>query len=149
MLFRSHVVGEVSPALQAEWVSRSTVPISWSGLVRREQIPEIDRAAHLLFSADIHPACPNSVVEALACALPVVSFDTGSLAELVSPDVGFIGPYGSDSWKLQPPHVNGLVLGSESILKDWLGFSLAARQRAENMFGLENMLDQYLEVLLG
>ena len=142
------IVGEVSPALKAEWMSKNKVPLIWSGLVRREQIPDIDRAAHLLFSADVHPACPNSVVEALACGLPVVAFDTGSLTELVSSEVGYVGAYGSDSWKLQPPDVNGLVLGAESILKDWPKFSRAARQRAENLFGLENMLDKYLEVLL-
>jgi glycosyltransferase involved in cell wall biosynthesis len=143
------VVGEVSEALQATWTNRSAVPLRWSGLVRREQIPAIDRSAHLLFSADVHPACPNSVVEALACGLPVVSFDTGSLAELVTPEVGFVGPYGSDSWKLEPPDVAGLVAGAETVLKDWPKFSLAARKRAESLFGLERMVDQYLEVLLG
>jgi glycosyltransferase involved in cell wall biosynthesis len=142
------VVGEVSPALMASWEAKSRVPLHWSGLVRREAIPAIDRAAHLLFSADVHPACPNSVVEALACGLPVVAFDTGSLAELVTPETGFVGPYGSDSWKLEPPDIAGLVSGAETVLKDWPGFSLAARQRAEQLFGLERMTDQYLEALL-
>ncbi len=143
------VVGEVSQALKSEWMAKSRVPVLWSGLVKREDIPDIDRSAHLLFSADVHPACPNSVVEALACGLPVVAFDTGSLTELVSAEAGFVGPYGSDSWKLQPPIIDGLVTGAESILNQWSAFSLAARKRAESLFGLEHMLDQYLEVLLG
>jgi glycosyltransferase involved in cell wall biosynthesis len=143
------VVGAVSPSLQKTWVERSSVPLRWSGLVRSDQIPALDRSAHLLFSADVHPACPNSVIEALACGLPVVSFDTGSLSELVTPDVGFVSPYGSDSWKLEPPDIAGLVAGAESVLKDWPRFSLAARERAENLFGLELMVAQYLEALLG
>ena len=143
------VVGEVSPALKAHWEKQSTIPLVWSGLVAREQIPSIDRSAHLLFSADVQPACPNSVIEALACGLPVVSFDTGSLSELVTPDTGFIGAYGSNSWKLEPPDVTGLVRGAENVLADWTTFSQAARKRAESLFGLERMVDQYLEVLLG
>ncbi len=143
------VVGEVSPALRDEWTARSSAPIRWAGLVKREEIPALMRAAHLLFSADVHPACPNSVIEALACGLPVVSFDTGSLTELVPPDCGFIAPYGSDSWKLQPPDVSGLVVGAETVLKDWPRFSAAARKHAEAAFGLENMVDAYLDVLLG
>lgn len=143
------VVGEVAPSLQAEWTARSSIPIRWAGLVKREDIPALMRGAHLLFSADIHPACPNSVIEALACGLPVVSFDTGSLSELVTPDCGFIAPYGSDSWKLEPPDVAALAAGAELVLKDWPRFSAAARQRAETVFGLENMVDQYLGVLLG
>jgi glycosyltransferase involved in cell wall biosynthesis len=143
------VVGEVSPELKSAWTSKSAVSLRWSGVVRRDEIPALDRSAHLLFSADVHPACPNSVIEALACGLPVVSFDTGSLSELVSPEVGYVGPYGSNSWKLEPPDVTGLVLGAENVLKEWPKFSLAARARAETLFGLDQMVAHYLEVLLG
>jgi glycosyltransferase involved in cell wall biosynthesis len=143
------IVGEVAPALQAEWTARSAVPLRWVGLVKREEIPALMRSAHLLFSADIHPACPNSVIEALACGLPVVSFDTGSLAELVTPDCGAIAPYGSDSWKLQPPLVENLVSGAEAVLKGWPRFSAAARQRAVSAFGLKAMTEKYLDFLLG
>lgn len=143
------IVGEVAPALQAEWTARSAVPLRWAGLVKREEIPALMRSAHLLFSADIHPACPNSVIEALACGLPVVSFDTGSLSELVTPDCGFIAPYGSNSWKLQPPVVAGLVNGTEAVLKDWPHFSAAARQRAVAAFGVKEMTEKYLNILLG
>ena len=143
------VVGEVSVALKSEWASKSSVPIGWNGLVKREAIPALDRSAHLLFSADVHPACPNSVIEALACGLPVVAFDTGSLTELVTPDTGYVGPYGSNSWKLEPPDVTGLALGAENVLKNWSAFSLAARKRAQAVFGLEQMVDHYLEALLG
>ncbi len=143
------VVGEVGQALKTEWAARSSVPLRWAGLVEREQIPSLDHSAHLLFSADVHPACPNAVIEALACGLPVVSFDTGSLAELVRPDCGFVAPYGSDSWKLEVPDMAGLTAGAESVLKDWPRFSAAARKRAEAAFGLEMMVDKYLDVLLG
>ena len=143
------VVGEVAPALQAEWTARSVVPLRWVGLVKREEIPALMRAAHLLFSADIHPACPNSVIEALACGLPVVSFDTGSLTELVTPDCGFIAPYGSNAWKLQPPLVASLVSGAEAVLRDWPRFHAAARQRALAVFGIKAMTEQYLDILLG
>ena len=143
------VVGEVSETLKKVWTAKTALPLRWSGLVRREEIPAMDRSAHLLFSADVHPACPNSVIEALACGLPVVAFDTGSLKELVTPDSGFVGPYGSDSWKLERPDVPGLVPGAEQVLKDWTNFSQAARARAESLFGLEEMVDHYVEVLLG
>lgn len=143
------VAGEVSEPLKTEWAAKSAVPLKWAGLVTREAVPELMRSAHLLFSADVHPACPNSVIEALACGLPVVSFDTGSLSELVIPACGFIAPYGSNSWKLEAPDVDSLAAGAEIVLKDWANFSAAARKRAESAFGLEMMVDKYLDVLLG
>ncbi len=143
------VAGEVSAALKASWTARSSVPIRWAGLVASEQVPTLARSAHLFFSADVHPACPNSVIEALACGLPVVAFDTGALMELVPPDCGFIAPYGANSWKLEPPDVDGLAAGAQTVLADWPKFSTAARRRAESAFGLDAMIDRYLDVLLG
>jgi len=50
------IVGQVPPAVR-EWVERTAeIPILWPGLVPLDQIPIVDRSAHLLFAADIHPS---------------------------------------------------------------------------------------------
>jgi glycosyltransferase involved in cell wall biosynthesis len=149
MAVELQVVGEVEPSLQKSWESKIEFPILWTGKVPRERIPEIDRGAHVLFSADIHPACPNSVMEAMACGLPVVSYNTGSLNELVTDDCGQVVAYGSNSWRLENPIIDNLVDGAEMILKDWDRFSKNSRQRAEDLFGLELMVNKYLDILLG
>ena len=103
------VVGRASPALQAAWQGRTRFPLIFKGLLSREAIPEVDRSAQILFAADINAACPNSVIEALACGLPVVSFDTGALPELVQGAAGIIVPYGGDPWKLDAPDIGALA----------------------------------------
>jgi glycosyltransferase involved in cell wall biosynthesis len=147
------VVGRVAPAVQRRWEQHlahqsDRVALAWAGQVPGERIPAFDRSAHLLYSADIHPACPNSVIEALACGLPVVSFDTGALPELVTGDSGRIAPYGGDSWRLDPPDVGGLARAAGEILSDLPRFRLAARLRAETAFGLDAMVQAYLDVLM-
>jgi len=100
----------VAAGLQAHWQQQAQVPLQFTGLLPREHIAEIDRSAHLLYSADVNAACPNSVVEALACGLPVAGFDTGALPELISDDAGRTVPYGGDVWRLKPrtcPHWPG------------------------------------------
>jgi glycosyltransferase involved in cell wall biosynthesis len=143
------VVGEVSAALKAEWQAKSAVPINWAGLVTREAIPQLMDEAQALFSADVHPACPNSVIEALACGLPVVAYDTGSLAELVTPEAGSVASYGRNSWKLEPPNVEPLMRGTVNVLENQASFRAGARRRAEMAFGLEMMVEKYLAALLG
>ena len=143
------VVGEVSETLQKEWNVKSAVPITWMGKVERDSIPSLMHQAHALFSADVHPACPNSVIEALACGLPVVAYNTGSLSELVTTESGFIAPYGSDSWNLEPPIVERLAQGLANVLENQEKFRIGARARAEAAFGLEAMTDKYLDALLG
>ena len=142
------VVGRISPAHQAAVQAHARVPILWAGLVPHEQIPALDRSAHLLFSADLNPACPNSVIEALACGLPVVAFDTGAMNELVLGDSGRLVPYGGDPWKLDQPDVQSLAAAAAEVLRDRPRFSSAARLLAEADFGLEKMVDGYLKALL-
>ncbi len=142
------VVGRLSPSMQTVYQEKSRLPILWAGLVPPHHIPALDRSAHLLYSADINAACPNSVIEALACGLPVLGFATGALPELVTGDAGRLVSYGGDPWKLDPPDLPALAGAAAEILQDNAHFRAAARQRAEEAFGLDKMVEEYLQILL-
>jgi glycosyltransferase involved in cell wall biosynthesis len=142
------VVGRISDGHKAQVQSRARVPVNWMGAVARERIPEIDRSAHVLFSADLNPACPNAVIEAMACGLPVVAFGTGALNELVLNDSGRLVPYGGDPWKIGQPDIPALANAAAEILKDQTRFRKNARTQAESALGLEKMTDRYLSFLL-
>lgn len=143
------VVGQVPDGLRRGSEIEAPGLIRWQGVVARDEIARIDRSAHLLFSADLNAACPNSVIEALACGLPVIGFATGSLPELVEGDAGRVVPWGSNYWKLEPPDLHGLAEAAEGVLAEQARFSAAARARAEEAFGLETMVDRYLDAFLG
>lgn len=141
------VAGKVDEVTQAKLQSK--VPVKFLGTIPREEIPQLARSAHLMYCAEVNPPCPNSVVEALACGLPVIGFDSGSLKELVGEDAGRIVPYGSNPWKLETPHVAALADSAEEVLSQQEQFRAAARKRAESILGLDKMVDAYLKVLLG
>jgi glycosyltransferase involved in cell wall biosynthesis len=141
------VVGKVSAPLQGEWKRKAEVSVNFSGQVSSDMIPELDRTAHVLYAADLNTACPNSVIEAMACGLPVVAFDTGALSELVSGDAGRLVPFGGDPWKLDPPDINGLAEAANIIINEQDNFRKAARRRAEEAFGLDRMVEGYLNAL--
>jgi glycosyltransferase involved in cell wall biosynthesis len=149
------VVGRVAVEAQRRWTQwfqetgrRLPVTIHWAGLVPGQEIPGIDRSAHVYYSADINAACPNSVIEALACGLPVVAFATGALPELVAAGSGQVVAYGADPWKLEAPDVPALVRAAEEVLIDQMIYRQAARARAEILFGLDRMVQEYLDQLL-
>ncbi|MBN1371066.1 MAG: glycosyltransferase family 4 protein [Anaerolineaceae bacterium] len=121
--------------------------VKWLGVVGREQVPGLARASHMLFAVEIHAACPNSVIEGLACGLPVLAFDTGSMAEMVPPSAGRVTPWGGDDWKLDPPDLDGLARAAEDILARQAELRAGARARAEALFGLESMVEAYRRVL--
>ena len=143
------VVGHVSSSLVHHFQSHSSIPLVFTGLVPPQAIPEIDRSAHVLFAADINAACPNSTIEALACGLPVISFDTGALPELVDARAGCVVPYGGDPWRLEPPDLQSLADGAIQVLGDQALYREGARRRAEALFSLDRMVASYLEALQG
>jgi len=139
------VVGDVPPGLRQRFDQSF---ITWLGVVDHAMIPEIDRSAHLFFSGDINAACPNAVLESLACGLPVVAYDTGAMAELVPSSVGRLAPYGGNVWKLEQPDLNTLVQAAREVLTSTANFTLAARQHAESHFDIRNEAECYLNFLL-
>ena len=143
------IAGRTTEEMKEALGNKNKLSIVWEGLVPRERIPSLDRSAHLLFSADINAACPNSVIEAMACGLPVTGFATGALPELVSEEVGRLVPYGGDPWKLEKPDIEVLAEAAGEILRENGRFREGARKRAEAGFGLDKMVERYVEVLLG
>jgi glycosyltransferase involved in cell wall biosynthesis len=142
------VAGKVDEQTKARFEQESKCPIEFLGVLQREQIPKLMRSSHLLFSAEINPPCPNSVIEALACGLPVVGFETGSLHELVGEDAGRLVPYGRNQWKLEQPDVPTLARTAIEVLQEQERFRKAARVRAEELLSVDTMVDEYLKVLL-
>ncbi|MCE9645475.1 MAG: glycosyltransferase family 4 protein [Chloroflexi bacterium] len=140
------VAGNVDEATRQKLQSK--VPVKFLGVIPRGQIPALARSSHLMYCAEVNPPCPNSVIEALACGLPVVGFDSGSLKELVTQEAGRVVPYGGDPWKLETPDVSALALSAADVLMNQEQFRAAARKRAESAFGLEQMTDAYLKILL-
>ncbi len=143
------IVGRVDERTKRKLKNQSRFRLQFMDIVPREHIPWLMRSSHILFSAEINPPCPNSVIEALSCGLPVIGFDTGSLSELVQGDAGRLVPYGANPWKLEPPDIAALANAGADVLDDQNGFRIAARERAESVFDVEDMVDEYLKLLLG
>ncbi len=149
------VVGRVTDPVRTNWsnwiASQSKdhrASIAWVGQVPNEQIPEIDRSAHLFYSADLNAACPNSVIEAMACGTPVVAYDTGALPELLAGEGGRIAPYGGDPWELDSPDTLSLVEAAYEVLVNNGAYRSSARARAVAAFDAEKMVERYLNFLL-
>jgi len=138
------LVGSVSSETRRLWDQKAQAALHWEGVVEPDLIPGYLRGAHMLYAADVHPACPNAVLEAMACGLPVVAFNTGALPELIDDAAGLVVPYGADAWRLEPPAIHNLAEAALRIYEDQGLFRNGARTRAESAFGLDAMLQGYL-----
>lgn len=145
------VAGVVDDATQRKLnsvLSVANLSVKFLGTVPRADIPKLARSSHMMYCAEVNPPCPNSVIEALACGLPIIGFDSGSLKELVTDDAGCVVPYGANPWKLETPNIEALASSAGEVLEKQNQFREAARRRAESAFGLDAMVESYLKVLL-
>jgi glycosyltransferase involved in cell wall biosynthesis len=148
------VVGKVSEAIRLRWeswVNERSLPLRvsviWAGAIPNERIPEVDRAAHLFFSGDVNAACPNAVIEAMACGTPIIAYDTGALPELIGQAGGRVVPYGGDPWRLEKQDSKQLASNAWELLGNLKRYQSGARMRAVELFDINRMVDAYLEVL--
>jgi glycosyltransferase involved in cell wall biosynthesis len=142
------VAGDVPPAARQKYDGEGLDWITWAGVVGRERLPEMDRSAHLYIPCEINAACPNALIEALACGLPIAGYDSGAIAELTGTDGGCVVPYGDGSNQMQPADAPTLAAAALKVLADWDTYHRQARARAERLFSVETMVDKYLEVLV-
>lgn len=143
------ITGDVNPTDASRLVQRyPNLWMSLTGVVPPRQIPALNRQAHLFLSTDLHAACPNSVIEALACGTPVAAFATGALPELIMGDSGRVVDYGNDPWRAELPRFEPLADAVLEIIRDQVRFRRTARLVAEEYFDLDKMCLAYRQALL-
>ncbi len=138
------IYGVVSDSLRERYAGFRKVRIM--GSLPREQIHTVFPGS-VFVSLDINPACPNSVIEAMASGCPVVAFATGALPELVPPECGILVPYGADVWKLEEPDYDALTKAVGQAFLDRARLSVAARRVAEARYSFADVLRAYLKLL--
>ena len=149
---RIHVAGKTSPETEARIRtflddSGADASVIFEGVCSREKLIGLEQSAAFFFSSEIHAACPNAVIEAMACGLPVIGFDTGALKD-VTGEAGLIVPYGTDPWKLEKPVIGPLIDAAEQVIRRNSEFRKAARARAEREFSIDKMAESYIRFCL-
>jgi glycosyltransferase involved in cell wall biosynthesis len=138
------VVGEFVPHVQH--IPNSRPDILWMGRLSQHQLPVVYRGADLMLSAKLRAPCPNAVIEAMACGLPIACFESGAHRELVGDEGGICVPLNDNFGPF--PYLNGAALADAGsrILQNRSKFASGARWRAEQHFRLDDMVERYLTV---
>lgn len=142
-----HVLGQ--PMADMEDHLRQYPYVRFHGLVANAELPFYYRGATVYILNDVIAACPNSVIEAMACGTPAIGYREGALPELLGPLADELCvDHVSDAWKLQPPQ-NGEQLASvaEYVASNLPDYRRRVREMAEQRYGINKMVDSYIHVL--
>jgi glycosyltransferase involved in cell wall biosynthesis len=141
------VYGKVHIKIEKDMLSNQNKNVLFHGPIPLENIPKVFEGRKIYLCLEINPACPNSVIEALASGVPVVGYDSGSLTELVG-NAGIVMPYiGGNSDKMEAPNCENLDSAILTISKNYEYYSDLARHRAKRFFSLNDQFIKYKEII--
>lgn len=119
--------------------------IEFKGRYTQAEAPEIYRAAHVYVSTKHNDACPNAVIEAMACGLPIVFSASGGVPELVG-EAG-LGVQVAESWEEpQVPDEEALAEAMCGVVADRYRLGAAARTRAAARFDIAHWIARHRAV---
>jgi len=150
--FKLNISGWLSP--QSELASKELVKslrldgsVNFLGGYNQGQAPGIYQGADAYVITKYMDPCPNVVLEAMACGLPVLYSSSGGVPELVGEKAG-IGFAVKDDWsgEVQVPSVDSICQGMEKISKEATAMGLEARIRAVEKFDMAHWIQRHEEV---
>jgi glycosyltransferase involved in cell wall biosynthesis len=139
------LVGRANAEAVALWNREKFV--RYHGIVENSDLPRFYQQAHLFVATDVIAACPNTVLEALACGTPVVGFESGALPELLNSEAGYCVAFPGNAWRAEPPqNVTALADAALAVLAEQQKYREGARALAQVRYGLTQMAESYLAV---
>ena len=116
--------------------------VDFAGRYAQRDAPALYRRAHVLLHPKVRDPCPNVVLEALACGVPVVHSASGGVPELVE-DAG-IGVPSETTWERDvPPAPAELADAVRTVLASLDSYRGRARARAVEHFDLAPWVERH------
>lgn len=110
-------------------------------LGRCKNVPEVLTAMDVFVQTSLNEGMSNTILEAMATGLPVVVTRVGGNAEIVEE--------GKTGWMFRPgdaEHLSEIILGISTDVETRQVSGQAARQRVQDKFSDERMLENYREL---
>jgi glycosyltransferase involved in cell wall biosynthesis len=121
--------------------------VSFLGPYTQDQAPSIYQAADAYVMTKYLDPCPNTVLEAMSCGLPVLYSASGGVPELVGPEAG-VGMPVPENWEASAhtPAAEAIGEGMVQIASQASKMALAARSRAQAEFEITNWIERHRKV---
>ena len=151
---RLSLAGVISDQGAARWRALADelgldAAVGYTGPYSQETAPGVYRAADAFLMLKHNDPCPNTVLEAMACGLPVLYSASGGLPELVGDEAG-VGLACEEDWE-QPrwPEADAIADGMAAVASAHGAMSAAARRRAVERFDIAPWIARHQSVFAG
>jgi glycosyltransferase involved in cell wall biosynthesis len=120
--------------------------LTFTGPFTQAEAPAVYRAADAYVMTKHNDPCPNTVLEALACGLPVVYSANGGSPELVGSEAGVGLECPEDFETTLTPPAEAIATGMLAVAENRTAMSAAARRRAVERFDIAHWIARHRAV---
>lgn len=117
--------------------------VTYHGSYTQAEAPSIYCSADAYVMTKHNDPCPNTVLEALACGLPILYSESGGVPELAGGDAGVALPCPEDWERPRVPTADEIGAGMLRIAANHGEFSVAARRRAIERFDIAHWIERH------
>jgi glycosyltransferase involved in cell wall biosynthesis len=118
--------------------------VTLTGSYTQNQAPLIYQGANAYLMTKHNDPCPNTVIEAMACGLPVICVSSGGLPELVGDEAGVKIETG-ESWdEILIPDEKKIAESMIMVANKYKEMSINARKRSVEMFDIKHWVNRHL-----
>ena len=122
--------------------------VKFQGIVPNKKLPAYLRAADVFVFTHRNPPCPNNVIEAMACGLPICGIASGAMPEIVTDgQEGKLLPTKTTYTKHNAHDLNSFTANMATCCANKQIYSKNARQTAKQNFALYHMITNYQHVI--
>ncbi len=117
------------------------------GKIANADLPAYLRSADVFLFTHLNPPCPNNIIEALACGVPVCGLNDGAMKELIEEGTGeLLLVTGSGYWLKRHFDPRGFADNIAAVLNNQQERRKRSRDVATARFSLDRMVECYVQV---
>lgn len=127
---------------------RNFTYLKFLGKIPNEDLPKYERSSDVFLMTHLNPPCPNNIIEAMSCGLPICGVADGAMSELTSLGKNslLIEIKGDAFWKRRNYDIQKFAENLNIIIKNLDYFSTHSRKIAKEKFSLDDMIFNYTKL---
>jgi len=127
---------------------RTFTYLKFIGKIKNGELPKYERSADVFLFTHLNPPCPNNIIEAMACGLPVCGVSDGAMNEITAPGKNslLIDSEGDAFWKERNYNCEKFAENLNATIKNRDFYSSNSRKIAEKEFSLDHMVNNYVRL---